>query len=175
MKIQETTLAGVYVIDIEKTEDNRGFFARTWDPAIAKANGLIETFEYSCASGNTAAFTLRGMHYQPLPHGEVKLVRCTKGKLFDVALDLRKDSKTFKQWFGSELSEGNHRGLYIPAGFAHGFITLEANTEILYMISGEFKGNNATGARWNDPAFGIHWPVEPKVIAERDAHYQDFV
>ncbi len=175
MRISASSITGLFVIDIAPRADDRGFFARTWDPAIAKEHELLEQFEYSCISMNTEAFTLRGMHYQQLPHGETKLVRCTRGKMFDVVIDLLPESPTFKQWFSAELSPENHRALYIPPGCAHGFVTLEPDTEVLYMISGAYVPEAATGVRWNDPAFNIHWPVEPAVIAERDATYSDFV
>lgn len=175
MHLTSTPLPGVYVVEPLLKEDERGFFGRTWDAAIAKKHGLQERFEYSCISGNRDALTLRGMHWQKAPHGEVKLIRCTKGKVFDVALDLRKDSPTFKQWFGVELSAENRKGLYLPKDYAHGFLTLEPDTEILYCLAGEYKPDAAEGVRWNDPAFGVAWPAEPKILAERDATFPDFL
>jgi dTDP-4-dehydrorhamnose 3,5-epimerase len=174
MIIQETPLAGVYAIETDLKTDERGFFGRTWERDVAKTHGLVEQFDYSCVSGNTTKHTLRGMHFQELPHGEVKLVRCTKGAMFDVVIDLRPDSKTFKQWFGIELTEENHKALYIPAGCAHGFLTLAENTEVLYSIQGEFAPEAARGVRYNDKVFGITWPAEPSVISERDSSYPDF-
>lgn len=174
MNIQPTSLAGVYLIDITPHTDERGLFARTWDPAIAKQNGLQEKFDYTCISTNTKKYTLRGMHYQRDPHGEVKLVRCTKGSMFDVVIDLRPDSQTFKQWFGAELSSESHRAMYIPAGCAHGFLTLEDDTEVLYAIANPFVSDASTGVRWDDPALGIKWPTKPVVISDRDAQYPDF-
>lgn len=174
MQLSATALAGLYVVDIDKHEDNRGFFARMWDLEVAKNHGLQAQFDYVCISGNTKKHTLRGMHYQKDPHGEVKLVSVTKGKIFDVAIDLRKDSKTFQQWFGVELSSDNHKALYIPSGFAHGFLTLEDDTEVLYHISGECNQTSATGVRFDDPAFDIQWPKNPIVISDRDKAYPDF-
>lgn len=174
MRLSPSSIDGLYLVDIAPRADDRGFFARTWDPAIATEQELMEKWDYSCISTNTEPFTLRGMHYQPLPHGETKLVRCTKGKMFDVAIDLRPESPTYKQWFGAELTPDNHRALYIPPGCAHGFLTLEPGTEVLYMISGAFVPDAAAGVRWDDPAFGITWPASPVVLSERDATYPDF-
>lgn len=175
MTIIPTPLSGVFIVDIDKKDDMRGFFARTWDPAVAKQHELQERFDYSCISGNATKHTLRGMHFQQSPHDEVKLVRCTKGALFDVAVDLRPSSPTFKKWTAVELTAGNHRALYIPAGCAHGFLTLEDDTEVLYHIAGDYAPASAAGVRWNDPAFGIDWPAAPAVISDADAAYPDFV
>lgn len=174
MQCTPTPIPGLFRIDIHPKEDARGFFARTWDPDIAAKHGLIEHFDYHCISGNTVRQTLRGMHWQRQPHGETKLVRCTKGRIFDVALDLRPDSPTFRQWHGEELTAENHRALYIPPGCAHGFLTLEEDTEVLYHIAGAMVSDAAMGARWDDPAFAIHWPEMPAVLSERDATYPDF-
>ncbi len=174
MELKQSKLAGVYVVEVTKQKDDRGFFARTWDPAIAKEHGLRETFDYTCISTNDTKHTLRGMHYQCDPHGEVKLVRCTKGSMFDVVIDLRPDSTTFKQWIAEELSADNHRALYIPEGCAHGFLTLEDDTEVLYHIAHDFVPDAADGIRWDDPAFGIKWPAQPTVISDRDTAYPDF-
>lgn len=174
MIITDTSLDGVFLIDIAKREDSRGFFARTWDADMARKHALQERFDYTCVSTNIAVHTLRGMHYQKPPYGEVKLVRCTKGVIFDVAVDLRPDSPTFKQWYGTELSSENHRALYIPAGFAHGFLSLTPDAEVLYHIAGAYSQEASAGVRWNDAAFGIQWPAEPAVIVERDAQYPDF-
>jgi dTDP-4-dehydrorhamnose 3,5-epimerase len=174
MHLRPTSISGLYTVDIAPRADDRGFFARTWDPAIARQQELVEMWDYSCISTNTEQHTLRGMHYQQLPHGETKLVRCTKGAMFDAAIDLRPESPTFKQWFGMELSADNHRALYIPAGCAHGFLTLQPDTEVLYMISGAYVPDASAGVRWDDPTFAINWPTKPDVIAERDATYPDF-
>lgn len=174
MKCIETSLAGIHVIDIDETKDERGFFARTWDPAVARDHKLVEKFDYTCISFNTEKGTLRGMHYQELPHGETKLVRCTRGAVFDAVIDLRPASKTFKQWYGTDLTAENHRALYIPEGCAHGFVTLEPNTEVLYAITGEYVATAASGVRYDDPAFNIQWPVKPTVLSDRDRTYPDF-
>lgn len=174
MKIEDTPLQGVCRISPHLETDARGSFGRTWDPAVAAELGLQETFDYTCISTNPAAFTLRGMHWQKSPHEEVKLVRCTKGKIFDVALDLRPHSPTFRQWFGAELSADNHDALYIPSGCAHGFLTLTPDAEVLYHIAGAFAPEAASGVRFDDSAFAIAWPAEPVVISERDAAYPDW-
>lgn len=171
MEISKTTIAGVLLVDINPTKDDRGLFARTWDPAIAKRHGLLERFDYSCISGNTANHTLRGMHWQKHPHGETKLIRCTKGAMFDVAVDLRPESRTFRQWFGVELTADNHRALYIPAGCAHGFMTLMDDTEVLYMIAGIYTKEAECGMRWDDPAVGIRWPSTHPILSERDRSF----
>lgn len=174
IKVSGTALSGVYLIDVAPHSDERGIFARTWDPEIAKEHGLLDRFDYSCISTNVKQGTLRGMHYQKDPHGEVKLVRCTRGAIFDVAVDLRPDSPTFKKWVGIELTADNHRALYIPPGCAHGFLTLAPGAEILYMISGMLVPLSAAGVRFDDPAFAIRWPLSPAVIADRDTAYPDF-
>jgi len=174
VKLVHTSIAGVFVVEIEKKEDARGFFARTWDPEEAKKNHLLERFDYACISGNKKKGTLRGMHYQRDPHGETKLVRCTKGTIFDVVIDLRSGSKTYKKWISQELSEENRTALYIPPGCAHGFLTLTENAEVLYMIGGVVNSDAATGVRFDDPVFGVSWPMKPAVISERDAGYPDF-
>ncbi len=171
MQIKPTTIVGVYVIECAKKTDDRGAFFRTWDRSIASQHGLQESFDYMCISTNHIKYTLRGMHWQRKPHSETKLVRCAKGSIFDVALDLRPASPTFRQWFGIELAANSHRALYIPEGCAHGFLTMEDATEILYSIAGEYEPSAAHGARWNDPAFNIRWPVTPKLMSTRDASY----
>ncbi len=175
MRLSPAKLSGVLLLDIEEKKDDRGFFARTWDPTVAQANGLVSHFDYSCISGNKKKHTLRGMHYQKDPHGETKLVRCTKGRMFDVVIDLRPSSPTFQQWMSAELSATNHRALYIPVGFAHGFLTLEDDTEILYDIAGAYVPEASSGVRFDDPAFGVAWPAVPGSISERDALYADFL
>lgn len=174
MRLTETDIAGVFTVDIAPATDDRGMFARTWDMRTAQEHGLIERFDYACVSANDRAGTLRGMHYQRLPHGETKLVRVTRGSAFDVVLDLRPDSPTFRTWHGDVLSATNHRALYIPPGCAHGFLTLEADTEVLYHIAGAYEPSAAAGVRFDDPAFAITWPATPAVIAERDKAYPAF-
>jgi dTDP-4-dehydrorhamnose 3,5-epimerase len=165
----KTKFFGVYIIEIEKYEDERGFFARTWDKNQIKEMGLDDSIIQSSMSYNRKKGTIRGMHYQIKPFEETKLVRCTKGKIFDVIIDLRKDSETFKKWISIELSENNHRTLYIPKGFAHGFQTLEDNTEIIYDISQTHNPEYSKGIKWNDKIIGIKWPLEVTVISKKDS------
>jgi dTDP-4-dehydrorhamnose 3,5-epimerase len=165
----KTKFFGVYIIEIEKYEDERGFFARTWDKNQIKEMGLDDSIIQSSMSYNRKKGTIRGMHYQIKPFEETKLVRCTKGKIFDVIIDLRKDSETFKKWISIELSENNHRTLYIPKGFAHGFQTLEDNTEIIYDISQTYNPEYSKGIKWNDKIIGIKWPLEVTMISKKDS------
>ena len=169
MIFSETKFLGVYIIEIEKYEDERGFFARTWDKNQIKEMGLDDNIIQSSMSYNRKKGTIRGMHYQIKPFEETKLVRCTKGKIFDVIIDLRKDSKTFKKWISIELSENNHRTLYIPKGFAHGFQTLEDNSEIIYDISQTYNPEYSKGIKWNDKIIGIKWPLEVTMISKKDS------
>lgn len=166
-----TPLAGAYLVDMTRLEDERGFFARSFCAEEFAAQGLVAPVSQCSVSFNVRRGTLRGLHYQAAPHEEEKLVRCTRGALFDVAVDLRRESATFRQWFGAELSADNQRALYLPKGFAHGFLCLEDRTEVLYMISVPYAAEAARGLRWNDPAIGIRWPMEPEVLAARDAAY----
>jgi dTDP-4-dehydrorhamnose 3,5-epimerase len=169
-----TPLAGVMAIDMERIEDERGFFARTFCSDEFAARGLAASMSQCSVSFNALRGTLRGLHYQAAPHDEAKLVRCTAGAVFDVVVDLRGDSPTFRQWHGVELTAANHRALYIPTGCAHGFITLADHTEVFYMISVPYAPGAARGVRWNDPAFAIDWPLQPLVISDRDAGYAPF-
>ena len=175
MKFTPAGLDGVVVVDIEPVADERGFFARTYCAAEFERAGLAPGFAQSSVSFNARRGTLRGMHYQSAPHEEVKLVRCSRGALFDVVVDLRPDSSTFCRWFGVELSADNGRALYVPRGFAHGFVTLEDGTEASYQISVPYRPESARGVRWNDPRFGIVWPIPPIVVADRDRGFPDFV
>lgn len=174
MRFTETGLAGAYVIEVEPVTDARGFFARTFCAGEFAERGLATVFVQCNVSGNPIKGTLRGMHFQAAPHAEDKLVRCTRGAIYDVMLDLRPESSTFKQWRGYELSAENHRTVYIPQGFAHGFVTLTADVEIFYQMSQNYHPEAARGVRWNDPAFGIEWPVTAPRVAERDNSYPDF-
>lgn len=164
----------MYLIEPEPVSDERGFFARTWCKNKFAAKGLNPNLVQCNISYNKVRGTLRGMHYQKAPHAEAKLVRCTQGAVYDVIIDLRTESKTFKQWFGVELTAENRKALYVPEGFAHGFITLKDDTEVLYQMSEFFHAECATGVRWNDPVFAIQWPINPKVISERDLVYSAF-
>jgi dTDP-4-dehydrorhamnose 3,5-epimerase len=175
MKIQETKIPGVHVIDIAPASDDRGFFARLFDvDALAKA-GLDAQVHLSAITYNAHRGTLRGMHYQLPPFAETKFVRVTRGAIWDVALDLRKESPTYLKYHGELLSAENHRQLYIPKGCAHGYITLEDHTELAYLLSAPYSPEQARGVRYNDPAFAIQWPGEVKIIAPRDAGYADYV
>jgi dTDP-4-dehydrorhamnose 3,5-epimerase len=169
MKFTPTKVAGVWIVDLERHEDDRGWFARTWCAAEFRRRGLNPDLSQCSASFNRRRGTLRGMHWQATPHEEAKLVRCVRGAMFDVALDLRPGSATFKQWAGVELTPENGRALYVPEGCAHGFQTLADDTEVLYQISCPWHPDGARGARWNDPAFAIHWPLAASAILnERD-------
>ena len=174
MIFTETRLRGAFIIDPERLEDERGFFARTWCQREFETHGLCTQWVQCNISFNHTKGTLRGMHYQQVPYAESKLVRCTMGATYDVIIDLRPDSPTFKQHVAVSLSAQNRRMLYAPVGFAQGFLTLEDNTEVLYYMSEFYGPEYAAGVRWNDPVFGIQWPSDVLVISERDRHYPDF-
>ncbi len=174
MNFHKTKLPGVFKIQLERKSDERGFFARTWCRDEFAGHGLNSTLIQSSISFNARKGTLRGMHYQAAPFAETKVVRCTQGALYDVVLDLRPDSPTFKQWISAELTAANRDMLYIPEGCAHGFLTLADETEILYQMSQVYHAPSARGVRWNDPAFAIDWPAAVEVIADRDRTYPDF-
>jgi dTDP-4-dehydrorhamnose 3,5-epimerase len=171
MIFTESTLAGAYTIELIRLQDERGFFARTYCAAEFAARGLPAEMPQCSVSFNQRKGTLRGLHFQAPPHAEDKLVRCTAGAIFDVIVDLRAASPTWGRWFGTELTADNRRSLFIPKGFAHGFITLCEDTEVLYMISVPYVPGFDRGVRWNDPALAIDWPIEPVHIAARDAAY----
>jgi dTDP-4-dehydrorhamnose 3,5-epimerase len=173
MIFKPTPIAGVYIIQPERMADDRGYFARTWCAKEFAAHGLETRLAQCSVSFNHRAGTLRGMHYQAAPFGEVKLVRCTSGAIFDVALDLRPDSPTFCRWFGAELSAENGSMLFLPVGVAHGFQTLAGASEVFYQISEFYTAQASRGVRWNDPLFAIAWPLPVSVIAPRDAGYPD--
>ncbi len=173
MRFTETKLKGAYIIEIERLEDHRGFFARTFDQKEVEALGLNPRFVQCNISFNKKMGALRGMHYQIMPHAEAKLVRCTRGAIYDVVIDLRQDSATFKQWAAVELTEDNSLMLYIPEGFAHGFQTLVDNTEVLYQMSEYYYPESARGVRWDDPAFNIEWPLAVEVFSVKDKKYPD--
>jgi dTDP-4-dehydrorhamnose 3,5-epimerase len=175
MIFHETRLKGPFVIDIEELHDERGFFARSWCRREFAKHDLNPNLAQCSVSFNRKRGTLRGMHYQRAPHQEAKLVRCTAGAIYDVIVDLRHDSPTFAQWMGVELTDTNRRMLYIPEDFAHGFQTLEDNTEVFYQISEFYEPDSAAGVRWDDPAFGIQWPTAERIISARDATYPDFL
>jgi dTDP-4-dehydrorhamnose 3,5-epimerase len=174
VKFTETPIRGAYLIDIEPVEDERGFFARTYDADELRRRGLDARVAQCSVSFSARRGTLRGMHYQRAPHSETKLVRCTRGAIYDVVIDLRPSSPSFKQWFGAELTARSHRMLYVPEGLAHGFQTLEDDSEVAYQISEAYHPHAAAGFRWNDPAFAIRWPLDVTAIAERDRSFPDF-
>ena len=174
MIFTETKLRGAFIIDPERLEDERGFFARTWCQREFETHGLCTQWVQCNISFNRMKGSLRGMHYQQAPYEESKLVRCTMGATYDVVIDLRPDSPTFMQHVAVTLSAHNRRMLYVPVGFAQGFLTLEDNTEVLYHMSEFYEPEYAAGVRWNDPAFGIQWPSDVMVISERDRHHPDF-
>ncbi len=174
MIFTDTQLQGAFVIEPEQVEDERGFFARAWCQREFEARGLNPRLVQCSISSNKKKGTLRGMHYQVKPHQEAKLVRCTMGAIYDVIIDIRPDSPTFKRWLALELTAGNRRMLYVPEGFAHGFQTLEDNTEVFYQMSEFYAPECARGVRWNDPAFAIRWPAGGQIISERDQKYPDF-
>jgi dTDP-4-dehydrorhamnose 3,5-epimerase len=174
MKFNPTPLAGSFVIDMELFRDDRGFFSYTFNRPQFKENGLPEEIFQSNLSFNHRAGTLRGMHFQAAPKAQPKLVRCAAGVIFDVIVDLRPESATHLKWFGVELSAENHRSLFIPAGFAHGFQTLTDSAEVLYDMFAWRAPEAERGVRYNDPAFGIRWPMEVSIISDRDRSYASY-
>jgi dTDP-4-dehydrorhamnose 3,5-epimerase len=174
MIFTETALPGVWLVAPEPREDVRGCFARTWCEREFRGAGLTARWVQSSVSYNKTKGTLRGLHFQRAPHEEVKLVRCTRGALYDVVVDLRRGSPTFTKHVAVELTADNRLMLYIPEGCAHGFQTLEDGTEVLYDISAFYAPEHAAGVRWDDPAFGIAWPDRNPIIAERDRRFPDF-
>jgi dTDP-4-dehydrorhamnose 3,5-epimerase len=174
MTFHETKLRGVFEIRLEPKTDARGFFARSWCQREFELKGLNSKLVQCNVSFNARKGTLRGMHYQAEPYPEAKLVRCTSGAIYDVVVDLRRDSPTFKSWVGAVLTGAGRNMLYAPEGCGHGFLTLEDETEVLYLISEFYHPELARGVRWNDPAFQIGWPGEAEIISERDCTYPDF-
>lgn len=174
MRFIPTPIAGVVRVDADAHTDDRGAFARLQCPEEFAGAGLDFTPAQTSVSRNPTAGTLRGMHYQPAPNAETKLVRVTRGRILDVALDLRPDSPTHRRWTAAELSAENLAALFIPEGVAHGFLTLEPDTDVLYQISPAYRPGHEAGVRWDDPAFAIAWPSSPVLISERDATYGDY-
>lgn len=174
MIFTETKVQGAFLITPEKILDERGFFARTWSEQEFEERGLDFGLVQCSLSFNNRRGTLRGMHYQREPYAETKIVRCTRGVIYDVVLDLRRDSQTFKEWEAVNLSADNHQMLYIPKGCAHGFQTLTEDAEVFYQMSEYYRPESAAGVRWNDAAFRIDWPLEVSVIAQRDSAYPDY-
>ena len=174
MKFSKTNIASVFEIQIEPSLDDRGFFARTWCRREFEAQGLDTELIQCNVSFNTRKGTLRGMHYQEAPYAEAKLVRCIRGSVYDVVVDLRSSSPTFKQWVAFVLNSEKHNMVYVPEGCAHGFLTLESETEVFYQMSAFYNAESARGIRWNDPAFHIEWPDKVEVISERDRTYPNY-
>jgi dTDP-4-dehydrorhamnose 3,5-epimerase len=174
MRFSATGLPGVVVVDVEPRTDERGAFARLHCPEEFAAAGHPFVPAQTSFSRNPRALTLRGMHHQPAPHAEVKLVRCVRGRIFDVAVDLRPESPAHRRWTGVELSAENARALLVPEGVAHGFLTLEPDSDVIYQISPAYQPGHEAGVRWDDPAFAIAWPATPALISPRDAAYPDY-
>ena len=174
MLFRETKLPGAFVIELQKHEDERGFFARSWCQKEFETHGLNQRLVQCNVSFNKLKGTLRGMHYQVAPSAEAKLVRCTRGAIYDVIIDLRPESTTYRQHVSEVLSSNNYRALFIPEGFAHGFQTLEDNSEVFYQMSAFYSLEHQRGLRYNDPAFEIKWPAIATVISDRDRSYEDF-
>lgn len=174
MIFKETLLKGVYIIEVERIEDERGFFARSWCKSEFEKYGLNTNLVQCNISFNIKKGTIRGMHYQLEPYSEAKLVRCTKGSIYDVIIDMRKDSSTFKQWFSVELTHKNRKMIYIPEGCAHGFQTLEDNTEVFYQMSEFYYPDYSEGIRYDDETFNIKWPITKNIISIRDRNYKKY-
>ncbi|MEN7342624.1 MAG: dTDP-4-dehydrorhamnose 3,5-epimerase [Pseudomonadota bacterium] len=174
MKFTETSVDGAYLIDVNRIGDERGYFGRLWCEREMAEQGLVSDIKQSNVGFSPLKGTLRGLHYQTAPHQEVKIVRCTRGAVFDVVVDLRRESPTFKRWHGVELNPDNGTMLYVPEGCATGYLTLAPDSEIYYHASEFYAPENATGVRWDDPAFGIEWPETPVVMSENDTGWKNF-
>ncbi len=174
MKFAKTSIPGIFIVSLELLEDDRGFFARSFCRKEFSEHGLNPDVAQCSVSFNRTRGTLRGMHFQKAPHEESKLIRCTMGSIYDVLVDVRPTSSTFKQWIAMELSGANRTMLFVPPGVAHGFLTLEDNSEVFYQMSEFYVPEASGGFRWNDPAFGIRWPEPPRVVSPRDQQYPDF-
>ena len=175
MIVQGTAIPGVRIIALEPQRDDRGSFTAFFKESVARAHGMEATIRQCANSHNARAGTIRGVHYQAGADAESKYVRCVAGRAYDVVLDLRRESPAFRKWIAVELAAGDDRMLYLPAGCAHGFQTLEDNTELAYLLTEEFRAGRDIGVRWNDPAFAIAWPAPCTMMSERDATYPDFV
>ena len=175
MRFVESKLPGAFLVEPERNEDERGFFARTWSQREFQERGINSDLVECNISFNRKKGTLRGLHYQLAPNAQAKLVRCTMGAIFDVIVDLRQHSPTFRQWISVQLSADNRAMLFIPEGIAHGFQTLADDTEVSYQMSRYYSPESSRGVRWDDPAFGITWPEDTRVINARDRRYPNFV
>jgi dTDP-4-dehydrorhamnose 3,5-epimerase len=174
MLFTELELKGAYVLDLERFEDSRGFFARTWGQDLFEERGLSARIAQANMSFNHTQGTLRGMHFQKAPYAESKLVRCVRGAIYDVIIDLRPGSHTYTRWAGVELTAENRRSVYVPEGFAHGFLTLEDNCEVFYQVSQVYTPGAEGGVRYNDPAFDIQWPQPVTIMSEKDQRWPEF-
>lgn len=174
MQLTKTPLAGAYLVEPAPIEDSRGFFAYGFRADVFAQHGLIPTIAQVNLSYTRDRGTLRGLHFQAPPHEEAKTVRCVRGRVYDVIVDLRPDSPTRCRWYATELTADNRHALYVPPGFAHGFQTLTDDTEVLYLVSAYYTPSHSRGVRWDDPAFGIQWPLPPVKMHERDRTYADF-
>ena len=174
MIFTKTDLRDAWLLDLDRRTDDRGYFARTWCTAEFKAHGLKSSFVQANTAFNHRRGTLRGLHYQRPPHAEVKLVRCLRGAIYDVIVDLRPDSPTYKRWGGFELTQDNARQLYVPEGFAHGYLTLSDDAEVSYMVTAAYAPQAEGGARYDDPAFGIVWPEPVRTISLKDSEWPDY-
>lgn len=174
MKFTETRLPGAYVVDLQKMEDERGFFARAFCRNEFEQHGMVSDVVQANMSWNPTRGTLRGMHYQHHPYQETKFIRCTRGAIYDVIIDLRKGTPGFGQWVGIELTADNRSALFVPRDFAHGFITLTDDTEVLYLVSQSYQPGSEGGIRWDDSRFSIDWPIDPVCISEKDANWPDY-
>lgn len=168
MIFKETKLKGAYIIEVQKLVDERGFFGRSWCKKEFEAHGLNSNVVQANVSYSKTKGTLRGMHYQVAPYSETKTIRCMAGAIYDVIVDLRPDSATFKQWIGVELTQENGHMLYVPEGFAHGFITLKDHTSVNYMVTAYYTPGAEAGIRYDDPAINIEWPITPTVVSDKD-------
>lgn len=174
MKLTNLPLGGAHLVELEPVADERGFFARTWCAEEFRSYGLMSSLAQCSISFNKRRGTLRGLHYQAEPYAEAKLVRCTAGAIYDIILDLRPVSATYRKWLAVELTATNRKMLYIPEGLAHGFQTLADDSEVFYQISINYQPESACGVRWNDPMFGIEWPIHDPIISQRDRSFSDY-
>jgi dTDP-4-dehydrorhamnose 3,5-epimerase len=174
MLFKSTPIKGAWIVDLEKIGDERGFFARAWCADEFKNQGITSNLHQANISYSSKKGTLRGMHYQIPPHSEMKAIRCIRGALFDVIIDLRQESATYKKWFGYELNQDNKKMLIVPEGCAHGFLTLSNDCEALYFVSSPFNQDSERGLRWDDPSFNIKWPFNPIEISHKDKSWSNY-
>ena len=174
MRLIETSIAGAWLVQPEPRTDERGSFARVWAREELVAQGLEGDFVQCNTSVCTRRGTLRGMHYQAAPHAEVKLIRCIRGRVYDVIVDVRPESSTFRAWFGAELTAANGMMMYVPEGCAHGYLSLEDDCEVMYPVTAEYQPSAERGLRWNDPSIGIVWPIQPVILSPKDLAWPDF-